>query len=1211
VTDDAYLCAVRDAKPKSLPKPPSDEVSWGKVFAYALRQPLLAQSLGMIYTTTLKIEAAYFPKGGWLYVDLAQTSDYRAQQQVNDKIIVRYAARLPALIPGKPRPVFAPVQFPVAPTHVGNYDNILIETADYDDGFAKIVHAFQPVSTNLLAEAGDGLHPTKEAGIRLGWDDEQILIWYLRQMSEDASAGSGKRIDAPLGVFGYRIDVKGNNPGDTWASLNEVSNKVPLQVNGVPLLGDFKEKELNYQVYPTLLDGDTAKNYWLPMYFANWNGKSMVLQDQDAAKIYQHQKVKVETEINVKAPPENNLNKIYDPVPDYPPLRYGNIYHFRVRLGDMSGGGPETGVDPVNESAAQEARVHFKRYVAPSTLRIADLPVNTDGAFFPDNEIKIKRPLLGYPAVVYTGKYADPVALLTQASIDMANQEAFGIADPDVERVEITVEVQTLKMDNLLSLSGQEPYIKLYATTRKFPKASPLFDDELVVPLDYRDCHVLKFGDPGDLGDLGVTQAQIDAMNELVLPTARTIRLTVRALCEKKNDYYGLENPNNSDLDTRYGRITQFLVKQDAAEEGDLFIKASPGKTIQGIYLQPDPPFLVDGALTSILLGKEVQKPPDMIQRLAQQLGLESKGLTLVGKKGARIQFGCSQRIRHTLSPENASITFASKADLMNHWLSCLVLDLERDWTWDALADRSFVVQRQQSFEGDGPAAAAKMVEIGDIEMKRTAPFNALANPERGVTRLIFIDAVEPKKDPQQPAFPDTIELLYTMTAYFKDGSQKDFPLPVLSLPITTPPAQVPKIAAAGLALSPYVRNDAYSKTEPRRRFLWIEFEEPVQDPQDAFFARVLTYGPDQLISNNHPDLLAVPDGPALPVDPELIRVITPEQPNDEAGLDAMQLMEAETGVASPRHYLLPLPSGLHAESPEMFGFFTYEFRVGHYRHTKDAGEHKAGDNVWTTAQGRFGRALKTAGVQHPAPTLTCTVNRDEEKLYVTAPYAVAVANGKNVTADPPRTELWCLLYAQVKQADSRDFRNVLLDDKMLDWRVKVEHRKKVDWQVLYTEKQEALLKQVVIKNWKTSLDIGALAHMYQLADASDVNKDATKYGTVIWTNNEVNQLLTLYGLPLDADLSVLCVEILPHITNIYDQVSGLKDQLVQEKLRTMLQTEELPTGILREGVAMKAMAADAVSFTRPKPLSDKLGYYRILRTSPLAAVPFVCCAEC
>src|SRR5437773_349328 len=55
--------------------------------------------------------------------------------------------------------------------------------------------------------------------------------------------------------------------------------------------------------------------------------------------------------------------------------------------------------------------------------------------------------------------------------------------------------------------------------------------------------------------------------------------------------------------------------------------------------------------------------------------------------KGRRIQFGCTGRIRHTLSPENSSLTFATKGDLLNHWLCVLSFDLERDWMWDALQD--------------------------------------------------------------------------------------------------------------------------------------------------------------------------------------------------------------------------------------------------------------------------------------------------------------------------------------------------------------------------------------------------------------------------------------------------------------------------------------------------------------------------------------------
>ena len=75
-------------------------------------------------------------------------------------------------------------------------------------------------------------------------------------------------------------------------------------------------------------------------------------------------------------------------------------------------------------------------------------------------------------------------------------------------------------------------------------------------------------------------------------------------------------------------------------------------------------------------------------------------------------------------------------------------------------------------------------------------------------------------------------------------------------MPVTIVPSQVPKIASAGIALSPYVRNEKYSSTEPSSRFLWIEFEEPIKDPNDLFFARVLAYAPDQLISNNDPELL-------------------------------------------------------------------------------------------------------------------------------------------------------------------------------------------------------------------------------------------------------------------------------------------------------------------------------------------------------------------
>jgi hypothetical protein len=492
---------------------------------------------------------------------------------------------------------------------------------------------------------------------------------------------------------------------------------------------------------------------------------------------------------------------------------------------------------------------------------------------------------------------------------------------------------------------------------------------------------------------------------------------------------------------------------------------------------------------------------------------------------------------------------------------------------------------------------------VGDIELVGTASFEALHDPQRHSTRIVFVDVVEPKKpapeNAPEPDFPDTIEVSYAIEPMFKDAHAEDRDDPEtlgLRLPITTPPTQVPRIVSAGIALSPYVRNDTYSATEPRQRQLWIEFAEPVKDPQDAFFARVLAIAPDQLLSRNHPDLLAAPEESVLPIDPEHIRFVTAGSTNDLAGLQAMQVMEKST--SSDRHYLLPLPPGLHAEADEMFGFFTYEFRLGHLR---DA---DTGEMVWTTAQGRFGRRLRAMGIQHPAPTLTCMANRDENKLWVTAPYAVAVHAGRNVTANPPRTELWALLYAQVKQADNKDFRNILLDDRQLDWRVQVEKKKSVDLLEKYTDDQLQVLTSIAYKNFKYEINATSVTNVLQLVDFSTKNKDGKKYGTVAWTHNEVELLLANLGLPLGSPLSVLVVETLPQITNIFEHVSRLDNPLVASA------SENLVAAGGQAGLAQgatRAMAMQTADIRTPSPVSDELGHHRLLRTSPLVEVPPVC----
>jgi hypothetical protein len=200
-----------------------------------------------------------------------------------------------------------------------------------------------------------------------------------------------------------------------------------------------------------------------------------------------------------------------------------------------------------------------------------------------------------------------------------------------------------------------------------------------------------------------------------------------------------------------------------------------------------------------------------------------------------------------------------------------------------------------------------------------------------------------------------------------------------ITVPIARPPRDLPAIASVGIA-RPVVAEPAadgsYASTPPMPKSLWIEFEEPLvvnrKQPDQGlkYFGRVLGYGPDPLITplQSIPWFGKFPE-PPLPVDPEWIRVIHPGQSADRAGYDAMtELVPAE--AASPgesiRHWLLPLPPGVDADSPALFGFWTYELRVGY------GGDH------WTTARARFGRALRVTGVQHPAPEIVCNVYRSQ-----------------------------------------------------------------------------------------------------------------------------------------------------------------------------------------------------------------------------------------
>ncbi len=1055
LTDDTYRCMIQHPATKTKQPPPLKTVTWGRVIGFALRQPLLAQALGLLYETIVTLPSAtFFSEGGWLYLGLDPTSDFSLQVAKQPDLLQPYAARIPAL--SAPRSLFAAVLFPVLATPpTASYDSVFVEAEDYDDGFAKIVHGAQPDRAALLDTSADGLSPSADFGIRLGWDDEQVAIWLNRQM--DAS-----EIDAPMGVAGYRIDAR-QNGNTAWHSLCQVhADSLILGTTNPTNLGKFNG-ELGVETNPLQHDPTSPQEWWLPSYFAQWRGGSMVVADADALTLHGN--------------PNPSSGQPYVPdVQNVPPLRYGQSYDVRVRLMDLTRGGPSPGETPVNPAPAPVATIPFRRFVPFKQVTVTNLKTSpqsgpdniefttTPPSATPQKEYTIMRPLLGYPDIIYTGYlppgYPSAVAALladlkTHPGLGHDGREA-SLPDPDAVTLQIDVQVRQLAMDTTtFAGTDNEPYSALYTTTLDFPHDP---SKPLLLSVDFQD-----------FPDISKFPSQPQQSNgPFLLPTARDVRLILRAI--GKDDpslaYFGSQN-------ARIGAEIEILTRANSTDETGIFAPDIEANRIRAIMLQPDPVPTSNLVAQQALKGTPNAASSDMAFRFAQALSLSSSGLTFSALPGTRAVFGCSKGLRHTLSPDHGQITFASKGELLQQWIIAITLRLARDWSWDGLAPVSFDVR-----DGTGTV-------IGSLDVNHGLGQNALQNPDRRGTDLIFFDAVDPK--PLNGQFPKELSLAYTITPNFlSPPANEDPPLPLsLNLPIAAPPTQTPKLVSAGLALSPYTPSADYSSTEARKRALWLEFVEPLDNKNDLFFARVLAYAPDPVLTGDQilqpgPAPVNPPPEPPLPIDPELIRVIVPGQSDDGASLDAMQKLIPSDD--SPRHFMLPLPTGLAVDGPELFGFFVYELRIGHAI-------------GWSTAQARFGPALRVAGVQHPAPPLLCQVNSIKDSISVSAPFATPVFAGRNLLPLPPRSVIWVLLYAQVTQADGASQRNVLLSR--------------------------------------------CLAPEPEPLFPGEIGKMMTGMGLALWDRTRIESLLSSLALPAQSPLSVLAVELLPEISPPNDPLSG------------------------------------------------------------------------
>ena len=1153
VTDDSYFCALKQGGFKDAPPDPEiDTVNWSQVMAFCLHQPALAKQLGMLYEgVEMNLPSAdYFAAGGWVYADfLAQPGIDNSYHNLLPEKLQRYGAWIPAVT--ETHTLFSPVLFPVEEGGVAaTFDDVFDEVLQYSDGFAKIVHASQPVSTDHLAEATNGKAPVTDTGIRLAWDDEQVLEWYNRGFQSLGNIKGAGTADTPLVVSRYRVDVAQVTGGDlAWKSqVSVVADN--LRADGIEL-GNI-DTELGVQVSPAK-HGDTG-NYWLPAYFVNWNGTGLCVRDELAEELNRLREFKEQTIINEGGAADDIAPMMYrQKEADKLDLKYGETYAFRVRLSDISGGGP--GVDALSRLRGEHkiAIQSFKRYVAPQavSVQLAD-----DGM-----AITIERPRLNYPAILFTGVNTEDAKteLLAdrQRLNDLQNQnmEALNrkfvrevsLPDPDVTRVEIVVEVKSLDMDvedsyhSKTGVSPKDSFVFLYKTYRNFPEYvldhnSP--NDLIDLALSFKNVAVIQFGKADT--QLGLGDEIHSEQGPLQLPSARNIRLTIRSFCPEKEglgdqQYFGSDK-------SRFSIPSIQAIRHDPVTLEEVVLLAEPADPLLSVFFRPGPIVNRQFMNQQKMQGKPNQTDADLLDKLASITGLVHKSGALIGNDNIRTQFGCSSLIHHTIAPDRSSVTFSGRDDFYHRWINIVQLDLNRDWTWDLLKPNSFKVSRQQRLLGQADFGAEE--DLGGIYLANGLNWQAMHEPDRSLTRLVFIDVFDPK--PAVGQFPEPVEIRYIITPQFKqvdvDGVQQtlDFDANIVSkildtvLPITTPPAQVPVIVSTGIALTPDLTDEqlaatGYSETADRNRYLWVEFDRPLADEKDMFFARVLAYAPDPMLAvledpiktamlvNNgqsfiqpgNPNieqdikkyLLTEQPEPPINLPDETVRVVRPLQPFDKSGLDAMQAMTPANKVGDEPvvQFLLPLPPGIYPDSEELFGFFTYEFRVGHADPAK-----------WSTAQGRFGSPLRVTGVQHPAPPMLLNTNRQNDKILLSTRHAQSYFKGKNCTPVVPRTDIYGLLYAQVLQADGKQFRNVLLDTALL-------------LKPVFTSNTDEVNAYDMRKEIRNDPRVPFIP-----PEAPVLLPGTPPYAVTFWNMKNIRAKLRFLGIDDNAPLSVITIELLP-----------------------------------------------------------------------------------
>jgi hypothetical protein len=1198
---DGFGCAIGSQTPDTT-QTPSYTIAWGEILSYALRQPLICQAMGLAYLEiSIPLDPSQAAGGGWIWLEIDTTNLdnwYAKLITEQPKSVSTYAARLPALTAAQD--VFAAILFPTVP---GSYDAATMDAAQYEadlylDGFAKVVHASQPTTSDSVTGDTTAIVPGTDAGIQIGWDDIQVTTWINRQIQiAQAIAGGTSTQELPFTVLGYRVDVRQAST-DPWASLCAASGTL----NAASVFStSFTAQDLCVEPTPVQNAGP-GQQYWLPRYFAQWRGRTLVVNDKYGFAFSggQPPAPSTVTDSDFTGTISESLSSVN--------LLYGQSYEFRTRLADLTGGGAAA-ID-TSPSDAGTTTLPFRRYVPPKKVVLALGATDSSG----NQSLTVDRPSINYPEMVFTGaadqSTLDALYALTPPQppvrpfppADGSNMPAVppfqaAVLDSDVMSLQIIVEAEAPTFDTgaaaVMADADTPPspgqldgvFRVVYNWQIDFPA--------LTTPV------AIGASTPIQLTLQPTPMAQIDspvlpsasAPTVLPIPTGRNIRLRLRGL--------GADDPDNlyyGNAEARTGLTADLRVRYEVAAEENVLAAGSPDQQLQAFYLRDldnsNQQSIVSSAVVSAItagggtwtgqayqnlqstLNTPAQTP---LQLLASALNLPLTGQTLSALPGQRILFGAQNTLRHTLPQDLSSITFSTQKDLINQWIVVQRLTLDRDWTWSGLAQGG-AGQLAFTFQGvtypAGTPLPPALENLGVVNL----PFlvSSLAtqqsgNPgQRDTTEIIFFSTIDSTVG--LDGFPSPTEGSYQLLATFTGAPTTPVQLwsGDIEVPITVNPRQIPQLVSAGIAESAYEPSDNYSTTSVRQRSLWLEFDQPPQDPNDAYFVRVMNYGPDPLLMSNPIAMTPQPDTP-ISLDPEPIRTITPDSANDAAGLSAMT--QVQPSGSSPVHFLVPLPAAISPEALDLFGFWTYEIRVGHL--------------LWSTAQGRFGRPFRVAGVQHPCRHLIATVDRAiavpsdggaaQPCIIASADLAQTVLNGQSLTsANDPQTQIWFLLYAQLRRADGQAYRNLLLS-KLLG-------RRPIPNPITVAGNDPFL----------PSLTPDGVPSTAGIAQVQSIPVHAN------FSQSEVNTILTDLLLPLNTPLSILAVE-----------VFNLEFQVIRDDAggpASELQIAATSSGGSASGTAValdtRATALDQVV---GDPLGAQLGSQRILRVSPLTPVSPVC----